>query len=878
MWGAWLYGSKLVVLKREQTRSPEELYEVLEREGVTVLSQTPSAFRQLAQVVEGRERKGELKVRAIAFAGEALNPGLVKGWAKKYPETELVNLYGITETTVHSTYKRLGWEEMEEEERSPIGVGFGDLRMYVLTEELREAGTWETGEIYLGGAGVARGYLNRPELTAERFLPELEGTVQGGRMYRSGDLARRRPDGELEYVGRGDHQVKIRGFRVELGEVEAAVRKAAGVKEAAVLVKGEGNEKRLVCYVFAEGGGEIEVEELRERLREKLPEYMVPAVFVVLEQMPLTVNGKLDKRALPEPGHERPRLKQQFVPPRSKIEKILAEIWSEVLGITQIGIHDNYFVMGGDSIRSVRIVALANKRGLKISLQNLFQNQTIAELAGNAEITEPEKIHSFHVGAFELVSDEDRQQLPDGLEDAYPLTRLQGGMLYHLELEPDASVYHNVVSFNIEARFVPEAFQSAVDHVVARHPILRTSFDLVSYSEPLQLVHRSASLKVDVIDLRRIPMEEQQTVIAQHVEEERARRFDISKPPLLRFQIHRRNQDSFNFTITDCHAILDGWSLTSTIAEIFSHYFALSNGEAPPVEPPITLTYRDFVHLERQAVESEEFQRFWKQKLEGIVPTLIPRWVDNKRTEQFHDPLMRFTLTPELLASLTRLGQSLGVSLKAIFMAVHMKILGILTGQEDLLTGLSCHGRPEVLDGERVRGNFLNTVPYRLTLGRGSWEDLIKRAFAEEMELLPYQRYPLAALQKDWGRLTFIESLFACLNFHSLEKLAQSGKMKFLSHGNVDVSETNFTLAAIFWISPFPEMLPSTLFLQFTKDMGEEQIKTIGSWYMEALARIAENPKAQHAELNLLNALSDQERVLLETETSVKELDGSFSF
>ena len=382
MWGAWLYGGKLVVLKREETRSPEELYEVLEREGVTVLSQTPSAFRQLAQVVEGRERKRDLKVRAIAFAGEALNPGMVKGWAKKYPETELVNLYGITETTVHSTYKRVGWEEMEEEERSPIGEAFGDLRMYVLTEDLREAGTWETGEIYLGGAGVARGYLNRPELTAERFLPELEGTVQGGRMYRSGDLARRRPDGELEYVGRGDHQVKIRGFRVELGEVEAAVRKAAGVKEAAVLVKGEGNEKRLVCYVFAERAGEIEVEELRERLREKLPEYMVPGVFVVLEQMPLTVNGKLDKRALPEPGHERPRLKQQFVPPRNEAEKTITEIWCEVLKLDSVGIEDNFFEIGGHSLLLIEVSGKLKQRlGLEVPVVELFGNPTISALA-----------------------------------------------------------------------------------------------------------------------------------------------------------------------------------------------------------------------------------------------------------------------------------------------------------------------------------------------------------------------------------------------------------------------------------------------------------------------------------------------------------------
>jgi len=381
MWGAWLYGGKLVLVSTLETRSPEQLCALLEREQVTILSQTPSAFRQLAQQVE-RDGVRPLQVRALVFAGEALDPAMLRGWSKLYPETALVNMYGITETTVHSTYKWLSAAETRHSERSPIGVEFADLRSYLLHEDLTEAGLWETGEIYLAGDGLARCYLERPELTAERFLPELDGPQPGERMYRSGDLARRRSDGELEYVGRRDHQVKIRGYRVELGEIETALRQQTGVREAAVLVKGQAAEQRLVGYVFRQPDHELDVETVRLQLQRTLPDYMVPAVFVLLDEMPLTANGKLDKRALPEPGTQRPELKQVYVPPRTEIEQSIAGIWSQVLRVEKVGIQDNFFDIGGHSMLMIQVHGrLRDTLGLDVSIIDLFARPTVSLLA-----------------------------------------------------------------------------------------------------------------------------------------------------------------------------------------------------------------------------------------------------------------------------------------------------------------------------------------------------------------------------------------------------------------------------------------------------------------------------------------------------------------
>jgi amino acid adenylation domain-containing protein len=383
MWGALLYGGRLVIVPYFVSREPQAFYELLLEQGVTVLNQTPSAFRQLMAVDERSAHRRELGLRVVIFGGEALDLQSLRPWYEGRSEErpQLVNMYGITETTVHVTYRPLTKADTEEGRGSLIGKAIPDLRVYVLDKEMEPLGVGVAGEMYVGGAGVAGGYLNRPELTAERFIPDPYAEDVGSRLYKTGDVARRTRDGDLEYVGRKDQQVKIRGFRIELGEVEAALYEHRGVKEAVVMAREVGGEKQLVAYVVSDGKEALAIE-LRRMLKERLPEHMVPGAIVTLERLPLTENGKLDRRALPDPCLNRDVLEQEYQAPRTEVEGTLASIFSEILGIAKIGVNDNFFELGGHSLLATQaLTRIVEKLKVEIPLKRLFETPTVGGLA-----------------------------------------------------------------------------------------------------------------------------------------------------------------------------------------------------------------------------------------------------------------------------------------------------------------------------------------------------------------------------------------------------------------------------------------------------------------------------------------------------------------
>lgn len=383
IWGALLYGGRLVVAPYWTSRKPEQFHELLCEQGVTVLNQTPSAFLQLMAADAKAQRK--LSLRYVIFGGEALNVAELAPWFERHgDEPRLINMYGITETTVHVTYRPVLPCEAGGAV-SPIGGPLRDLEVYVLDANLEPVPIGMPGELYVSGAGLARGYLDRPELTAQRFLADPFGGA-GERMYRSGDLARWRTQGELEYLGRIDHQVKLRGFRMELGEIESAMLAHGAVSQAVVLVREFAPEdKRLVAYVVlrrrtARSSVDVVVNELRDRLKMRLPAYMVPAVIMPLERMPLTSNGKIDRGALPMP-RSRPHSGDRLGP-RSELEKALVEIWGQQLGVARVGVDDNFFDLGGDSWTALRSIArIQSVTGLEASLTLLFDAPTPALLA-----------------------------------------------------------------------------------------------------------------------------------------------------------------------------------------------------------------------------------------------------------------------------------------------------------------------------------------------------------------------------------------------------------------------------------------------------------------------------------------------------------------
>ena len=433
IFGSLLYGGRLVVVDPATAKDPEAFLELLKKEKVTVLNQVPSYFTQL-NAAAGRAPEKELAVRYLVFGGEAFYPHIVKDWKKRYPSTQIVNMYGITETTVHVTYKEIGEQEIAQG-ISNIGTQLAPLSVYILDPHGRPQPLGIPGEIHVGGAGVARGYLNRPELTAERFVPNPFGE---GRLYRTGDLGRRLSGGSIEYLGRIDHQVKIRGFRIELGEIESALRDHPSVEDVIVNPFGDRGGQRLCAYIV----GDFDIEELRAHLSAELPDYMVPAAFMGIEAIPMTPSGKADRKALPDPELT---AVGAYTPPQTGTEKALCVIFAEVLGVERSGIHDNFFASGGDSILALQIVARARSKGFDLAVRDIFKSPDVAGLATRARalrsiwgvIPEPEA----------------------------PLTPI-----HSLESE---GAYQVQVRFRVEGNFDPERFHAAWQQAVDRHEALR---------------------------------------------------------------------------------------------------------------------------------------------------------------------------------------------------------------------------------------------------------------------------------------------------------------------------------------------------------------------------------------------------------------------
>ncbi|HEY7183757.1 MAG TPA: amino acid adenylation domain-containing protein, partial [Blastocatellia bacterium] len=841
VFGALLYGGALIVRPPATARSPEAFYRLLAQEKVTVLNQTPSAFRQLlaylASVAE--DRIEELSLRLIIFGGEALEIRTLARWFELYGDCrpQLVNMYGITETTVHVTYRPLSARDLTS--ASVIGEPIPDLQTYVVDRQLRLVPPGVVGELLVGGKGTARGYLNRPGLTASRFQPDPFSRRVGARLYRTGDLARRLASGELVFMGRADAQVKIRGFRIELGEVETALAAHPAIRDCAVTSREDGTgEKRLIAYLVPANGAQPKVGELREFLSGRLPEHMIPAGFVNLDRLPLTPHGKLDLRALPEPDHVRPSLEEAYVAPRTEIEKQLAEIWSEALRIEQVGIHDNYFNLGGDSIRSIRVRARALERGLDFSLQQLFESRTINALAPQVRVSTRALPDRQARKPFDLLAPADREKIPAGVCDAYPLTMLQTGLLFHSAYDVDGAVYVDLTSLLIRAPFDEKLMRTALSEVIARHPILRTSFDLTGYSVPVQLVSIDAPLPLSVADLRGVGEGEQEHIIRNWYASEQSRPMDWKQAPLIYFQIHRRRNDEFQFSLRFHHAILDGWSQASMLAELFNDYAALLQGSALPELRP-GIPFSEFVALEKESLSSNACRQYWMQKLDGGAATMLLAAIGSVRTQPRRGASREVILSQALSERLKWTAQQLGLPLKAVLLGAHVRVVGFCTGQAEIITGLVVNGRPELEDGDRTLGLFLNTPPLRARISIGeTWADLIRAVFAAEQEMAPYRRYPQAQVQRDRQGEVLSDTAFNYVNFHIYESLPDKGTMQVLEARFF--ADTNFALLADFGIARETEQIHLTLNYN-AAGISAERIERIAGYYTCALEAIADD-------------------------------------
>ncbi|WP_445301309.1 amino acid adenylation domain-containing protein [Microcoleus sp. Pol11C2] len=581
---------------------------------------------------------------------------------------------------------------------------------------------------------------------------------------------------------------------------------------------------------------------------------------MLLEALPLTVNGKLDRRSLPEPDTARPDLAEAFVAPGTAEEKALAEIWEKILGVEKVGIRDNFFALGGDSIRSIHVQSLAQKQGLRFSLQQLFQSPTIEAIVRELKATEFKDLEPSKTQAFSLILPADKQQIPDNVEDAYPLTALQMGMIFHSEYSPESAIYHYIFSFHLKAPLEVQVLQAAIEYLVKRHAVLRTSFQLTGFSQPLQLVHQKVEVPLQVEDWRHLSNSQREAALNAWLEAERNRHFDWKNPPLMRFQLHRYTQETFQLTFVFHHAILDGWSMGLLLTELFEQYFFLLEKTSGSAAVLPQSAFRDFVALEQASVASEEHQRFWREKLSDCTIAVLTRWQKFPREARIRQICTHnVAIPPEISEGLKQLANTAGVPLKSVLLAAHLRVLSLLCGQSDVLTGLVANGRPEETDGERICGLFLNTLPFRLQLSGGTWRDLVQQVFEAERELLPYRRYPLAEIQRNLGGQPLFETAFNYVNFHVYQGVQTIKNLELL--GEKFLLETNFPLFVEFSLDAFSAKVQLSLEYDRAEFCGE-QVEAMGGYYARTLEAIARESSERY-ELRSLLSEPEQHQLLI---------------
>ncbi|MFE4056065.1 amino acid adenylation domain-containing protein [Streptomyces sp. NPDC059096] len=691
------------------------------------------------------------------------------------------------------------------------------------------------GELCIAGAGVARGYLGRPELTREKFT--AHPSAPGERLYRTGDLARVLADGTIEYLGRIDGQVKIRGNRVETGEVEHHLSTAPGVRGAVVdSVTSERGTQLVGYYVAAEP---VEDGALRTHLARHLPEFMIPSYLVRIDRVPLTPNGKTDRRALPAPRPAGAASGGEATAPRDRTEATLLSVWAEVLGQEDIGVHDDYYALGGDSLLTIRIQARAARLGVHFTPNDLVRHPTVAALA--ARCTTGPREQGPDLAPFALLPEESRARLlrEGDIEDAFPLTRLQLGLIYHSAAREGSAVYHDVFHYSFRLPWNASAFGKAFDVLVARHPALRSSIDLGGHPEPLQIVHRRVTGGLVVVDQRGTPEAEADAVLDAHIERQRHHAYDLSAGPLCHFRVHVR-EHTVELVLSFHHVLLDGGSVASLLRELLEeHLRALGEGgERSPEGPPPSPAHH--VLAERAALESAEDRRYWRERLAGARALAL----DGFRTAEpvTGEPGFvshRAALPPGLERRVGAFSRTHAVSVKSVLFAAHCLTLRLFSGQHDLTTGLLTHGRPERADGDRTAGLFVHTMPVRMNDAASTWLAAVREAHREERLGHPHRHYPLSAVQEDSPHGPAVRTAFNYVNFHVLAPVLSRTDVELLSVRTFE--ETDFQLL----VNAVTDPGDGSLWLRIDGDgrtFTPGQAALVARAYTEILTRVLDRP------------------------------------
>ena len=722
IWGALLYGARLVVVPYWVSRDPAAFYSLLSSQGVTVLNQTPSAFRQLIAAAETQAAKDRLVLKNVIFGGEALDPQLLKPWFDRNGDVEpaLVNMYGITETTVHVTHHPLSASETDG--GSTIGRAIHNWQVYLLNSAMRLAPPGVSGEIYVAGGGITRGYLNHPDLTADRFRPDPFGGAAGARMYKSGDLGKYQRDGGIEYLGRIDHQVKIRGFRIELGEIEAIIRLHPSVREAVVIAReDEAGHKRLVAYVVPAEPAGLDLDELHSLASSKLPDYMTPGHFIKLERLPLTANGKLDRQALPAPEQEIDKLDASFVEPRNELEATLSKIWSQVLGVEHVGIHDNFFKLGGDSIISIQIIARATQAGIRLTPKQFFDHQTIAELAAVA-------------GTASTIN-----SLQGAVTGSVPLTPIQHW--FFEQRLPDPDHFNQSLILELKERLDPGALNQAAARLLEHHDALRMRFAEEGGRWTQENLESETNTIFGVLDLAEIDPGRQKEAIEQAAADAQ-KSLDLREGPLVRVFTINLGERGSRLLLVIHHLVVDGVSWRILLQDLTRAYEQTVEHQTVDLGAKTT-SYKEWAEALIEYAASDEIKSersIWEEKTWNTLDALPVDYTqgdNNVGSGRVVTVSLSEVNTRELLTSVCEAYRTQIQEVLACAIGIGVSNW---TGKEKVKLVMEGHGREDVIEGldlTRTVGWFTSVYPAVIELKSGQgWEEKL-RSVKEELRSAP---------------------------------------------------------------------------------------------------------------------------------------------
>ncbi|WP_434348439.1 amino acid adenylation domain-containing protein [Myxococcus virescens] len=779
LWGPLLNGGRLVLFPGDGT-SLERLEDTLARHRVTTLWLTAGLFHNVVE----HHLEALSGVRQLLAGGDVLSPAHVRRVLDRHPGLRLINGYGPTENTTFTCCHPM--ETLEEATAPvPIGAPVTGTRVHVLDAELEPVPIGVPGELYCAGDGLARGYMGHADLTADRFLPDPFSREPGSRMYRTGDLACWRADGRIEFLGRVDRQVKVRGFRIEPGEVEATLLRHPAVRDAAVVAAGErADTKRLVAHVVLRDASALTSGDLRGYLEPQLPEHMIPSAVVFHHALPLSPNGKVDRRVLAQAPLDSPEAGGALSAPRTAAELTLVSLWRELLGRTHVGIHENFFELGGHSLLATRLLSRVRETtGIELPLKSLFEGGTVATMAERIEAASRSR-----QAASRPLSPVDRGA-------PLPLSYSQQRLWFLAQLEPHASTYNIPGALRLTGALDVAVLERCVETLLERHEVLRTAFESQE-GRPVQRIVPALTLKMPVEDLRALPAGEREARAREIEKAEAERPFDLAAPPLLRVRLLRLDEQEHALLVTLHHIVSDGWSLGVLFREMTALYEAFGAGQQNPL-PPLPIQYADFAYWQRHWLQGELLERqlqYWRQRLAGAPARLaLPSALPRPEVPSHRGKLVVGRLSPQDTEALQKLGRQEGTTLFMTALAAFYTLLHRLTGSEDVVVGVPLANRAHPLTEDLI-GFFVNTLALRCQVqGSLSFQELLQRVRALTLEAYEHQDVPFERVVDELG----IERSLSYNPIFQILFVLQNTPLPPLRLGNLSLSQVTPNFDAV---------------------------------------------------------------------------------